>query len=155
VARLGEHLGAMVEPIEAAGGEVLKFLGDGLLAAFQVEPGGTPERACAAALAAAQDALRLNHAVNGRHAPELKLDVSLHLGEVYYGNIGAGRRLDFTVIGPAVNEASRLEGLCGQLGQPLLMSAPFARCCGRPSVSLGLHRLRGMAEPREVFRPAD
>ena len=139
IARLGEHLAAMAEPVEAAGGEVLKFLGDGLLAAFPVDEGAGAAKACAAALGAAREALRRNAAVDARHAgePALPLGVALHLGDVFYGNVGAGRRLDFTVIGPAVNEASRIEALCGTLGYPLLMSAPFAAACGSAAASLG------------------
>ena len=151
IARLGLHLSAMAEPVEAAGGEVLKFLGDGLLAAFPVIV--SPELACAAALAAAREALRRNAEVNDAHseATRLDLDVALHLGEVFYGNVGAASRLDFTVIGPAVNEASRIEAMCGILGRDLLMSEPFARQCGHPAVSLGSQALRGLAEPRELF----
>lgn len=152
IARLGEHLAAMVEPVEREGGEVLKFLGDGILAAFPVDP-DAPELACAKALAAACGAIAENDAVNARHpgSPALPLKVGLHRGEVFYGNVGAGSRLDFTVIGPAVNEAARLETLCGTLGRPILMSEPFARCCGRATTSLGRHDLRGVAEAREIF----
>ncbi len=151
IARLGQHLAAIAEPIEAAGGEVLKFLGDGLLAAFAVEDG--PDAACAAAVAAATEALSRNEAVNARFpdSTPLPVDIALHRGEVFYGNVGGGSRLDFTVIGPAVNEASRIEALCAVLDRPLLMSADFARCCGRATVSLGRHRLRGVSEPREIF----
>lgn len=153
VARLGEHLAAMVEPVEAAGGEVLKFMGDAILAGFPLLDGIDRDAACAAALEAGCRAIALNAAVNDRYPGErpLGLDIGLHRGEVFYGNVGAGSRLDFTVIGPAVNEAARLEALCGTLGRPLLMSEPFARACGRPVLSLGHHRLRGVGEPREVF----
>ena len=151
IARLGDHLAAIAEPIEAAGGEVLKFLGDGLLAAFAIED--RPEPACAAAVAAALGALSRNDAVNVKYGgtPALPLDIALHRGEVFYGNVGGGSRLDFTVVGPAVNEASRIEALCGVLDVPLLMSADFARHCGHRTASLGLHRLRGVSEPREIF----
>ena len=152
IPRLGLHLAAMAEPVEEACGEVLKFLGDGLLAAFPVI-GGDPSVACGQALAAACEALRRNALVNDAHPPasRLDLDIALHLGEVFYGNIGAASRLDFTVIGPAVNEASRIEGLCGTLGHALLMSAPFAAHCGQPTISLGRQMLRGLDEPRELF----
>ena len=86
--------------------------------------------------------------------PELALDLVLHYGEVVYGNVGAARRLDFTVIGPTVNEASRIEGLCEQLGRNLLLSAPFASRCGRPTTSLGRFALRGCAGETEVLAPA-
>lgn len=94
--------------------------------------------------------------VNARYPeePPLLLDISLHRGEVFYGNVGAGRRLDFTVIGPAVNEASRIETMCGVLDQPLLMSEQFALCCGHPVVSLGRYDLRGVMSKQELFCPA-
>ena len=153
IGRLGEHLRAIAEPVEAAGGEVLKFLGDGLLAAFPVM--GDAARACDAALAAAREALALNARVNDAHpeTPRLDLDVALHLGEVFYGNIGAGSRLEFTVIGPAVNEAARLEALCGRLDRALLMSESFAERCTAPVANLGRFELRGVSGEREVFAP--
>jgi adenylate cyclase len=151
IRRLGEHLAAMAEPVEAAGGEVLKFLGDGLLAAFPVM--GDAAHACNSALAAARDGIFRNGLVNDAHpgTPRLDLDVALHLGEVFYGNIGAGSRLEFTVIGPAVNEAARIESLCGTQGRALLMSESFAAQCAAPIVSLGCFRLRGVSGEREVF----
>lgn len=157
IPRLGSHLAAMAEPVEEVGGEVLKFLGDGLLAAFPAAE-GDPTAACAAMLRAAREALRRNAALNATLPEDLRLDldVALHLGQVFYGNVGAGSRLDFTVIGPAVNEAARLEALSGELGHALLMSEPFARACGCPAIGLGRHRLRGVSAPREVFTlPAD
>lgn len=151
IERLGLHLAAVAEPVEGEGGEVLKFLGDGLLAAFPVM--GSTDEACGSALVAARQALLRNAAVNARYpgTPPLDLDVALHLGEVFYGNIGAGSRLEFTVIGPAVNEAARLEGLCGTLDRSLLMSAPFARHCGAKAESLGHFDLRGVSAEWEVF----
>ncbi|MBV9078666.1 MAG: adenylate/guanylate cyclase domain-containing protein, partial [Methylobacteriaceae bacterium] len=97
VARLDEHLEAMVCPVEEAGGEVLKFLGDGLLAGFRMDDPGDGE----AVLAAALEAIRRNALVNARYPddPALDLDVALHRGPVFYGNVGGGKRLDFTVIG--------------------------------------------------------
>ncbi|HEX6014938.1 MAG TPA: adenylate/guanylate cyclase domain-containing protein, partial [Geminicoccaceae bacterium] len=86
--------------------------------------------------------------------PELALDLVLHQGEVVYGNVGAARRLDFTVIGQAVNEASRMEPLCERLGRPLLLSAAFAARCGRPTVGLGRFALRGLDGEAEVMAPA-
>ena len=152
IARLGDHLAAMVEPVEARGGEVLKFLGDGLLAAFPYASEAGPGDACAAALAAAREALALNAPLAAEGG--LGLDVALHLGTVFYGNLGAGRRLDFTVIGPAVNELARMEALCGALGEPLLLSGAFAECCGAPVRGLGSHALRGVGAPRALFAPA-
>lgn len=154
--RLGEHLAAIAEPVEAAGGEVLKFIGDGLLAAFPVK-GDAPTACCDAALAAAREALTSNARVNAAHAAStrLDLDVALHLGEVFYGNIGAASRLEFTVIGPAVNEASRIESLCDQLERDLLMSKSFAGACSAPAASLGCFELRGVSANREVFGLVD
>lgn len=153
IGRLGDHLAAIAEPVEAKGGEVLKFIGDGLLAAFPVT--GEASTACDAALAAGREALVRNAQVNDARplTPRLDLDIALHLGEVYYGNIGAASRLDFTVIGPAVNEASRLESLCGQLDRELLMSESFARACSAPAASLGRFELRGVSGQHEVFEP--
>ena len=155
IGRLGEHLAAIAEPVEAAGGEVLKFIGDGLLAAFPVT--GDATTACDAALAAARKALTRNARVNAAHpaSPRLDLDVALHLGEVFYGNIGAASRLEFTVIGPAVNEASRIESLCGELERNLLMSGSFAQACSAPVASLGRFKLRGVGADKEVFELVD
>jgi adenylate cyclase len=154
VAGLNEHLGAVVEAVEQHGGQVLKFLGDGLMAVFSLEA-RPAEVACADALAAAEAALAANAAINGRREaagePLLELDVALHLGAVMYGNVGSARRLDFTVIGPAVNEASRIEALCEPLGCHVLTSAAFANACPRALRSLGHHSLRGVASPQELF----
>jgi len=156
VAWLDEHLEAIGAPVAAHGGEVLKFLGDGLLAVFPVEePEAGESDVCRRALAAAEEALaataEINAARRASGEPELWLDVVLHHGEVVYGNVGAARRLDFTVIGRAVNEASRMEALCGEFGQHLLLSAPFAARCGRATVGLGSFHLRGIPEQVEIF----
>ncbi len=148
VAWLDQHLEAIGEAVAAHEGEVLKFLGDGLLAVFPAdEPGCSAGDACRHALAAAEQALASTASVNaGRRSqgqPELALDVVLHYGEVVYGNVGAARRLDFTIIGPTVNEASRIEALCDELGRNLLLSAPFATRCGRATASVGSFALRG------------
>jgi adenylate cyclase len=152
---LDGHLEAMAEAVAEHDGEVLKFLGDGLLAVFPVEePGGAEIEACEAALLAARAAQSRNAALNAARrkdgAPVLDVDIALHYGEVIYGNVGSQQRLDFTVIGRAVNEASRIEALCAALDRPLLLSIDFARRCGRPTLSLGLHRLRGVESPREI-----
>jgi adenylate cyclase len=156
---LDEHLEVMGGPVEAHGGEVLKFMGDGLLAVFAADDhGGSEADACARALAAAEEVLartaRLNAGRRAAGAPELGLDVVLHHGEVVFGNVGALRRLDFTAIGRTVNEASRMEGLCAELGRNLLLSVPFAERCGRPTICLGSFRLRGIADLLEVRAPA-
>jgi adenylate cyclase len=153
---LDEHLDAVGEPVAEHGGEVLKFLGDGLLAVFAFgESGAIEADACRRALAAAEAALARTAALNAERralgGPELALDVVLHRGDAVYGNVGAARRLDFTVIGRAVNEASRMEGLCERLGRPLLLSASFAACCGRPTTSLGRFALRGLEGEAEIM----
>ncbi|MGA2795539.1 MAG: adenylate/guanylate cyclase domain-containing protein [Roseiarcus sp.] len=155
---LNRHLEAIGDPVAERGGEVLKFLGDGLLAVFPVA-GGDPATACSAALGAARDAAERTAAVNRQRAaagePTLALALVLQFGEVSYGNIGTAGRLDFTVIGRAVNEASRLETLGKALGRPMVLSQGFAAHCGAPVVSLGRHALRGVAEPQEVFALAE
>jgi adenylate cyclase len=112
----------------------------------------------AASLAAAHDILARVAALNAVEAaagnPALAVDIALHEGDVTYGNVGTADRLDFTAIGPAVNEAARLEGLCKELGRNLLISDSFVRAAPvlRPQLqSLGRHRLRGVRESREVF----
>jgi adenylate cyclase len=157
IALLDDYFGCMVQPVVQRDGEVLKFMGDGMLAAFAVIVGERAE-VCAAALEAAEEVLALVDALNTarRRAgkPAAGLDISLHIGRVLYGNVGSDQRLDFTVIGPAVNEASRIEKLCEPLGRPLLMSQAFAEAatsCRSRLVSLGRHRLRGVREETELF----
>jgi adenylate cyclase len=151
IAVLNDYFDAMVGAVHGHGGEVLKFIGDGLLAVFNVD-GSSADSACCQAADAAQDALAAMAALNAGRRRPLEFGLALHMGDVVYGNIGASGRLDFTVIGPAVNEATRLEALSRSLGQPVLISASFAQSCQcRPLVSLGHHPLRGVAEPQEVF----
>jgi adenylate cyclase len=153
---LNDYFGGLVPPIEARGGEVLKFTGDGLLAIFPVA--ADPGAACAAALAAteaAQAALaEVSAARAGRAEPELRYGIALHLGKVLYGNVGSASRLDFTAIGPAVNLTARLETLARDLGRDLVLSAAFAAHCAGAVRSLGRFELRGFREPQEVFAPA-
>jgi adenylate cyclase len=154
---LDDCFDCMVRPVTARGGEVLKFLGDGLLAIFRIEDRPRAET-CAMALEAAKEALALMTGLaETRRACSLstpELDIALHIGHVNYGNVGADVRLDFTVIGPAVNEASRIERLCDALGRHLVMSQSFARAAEASRhelVSLGRHRLRGVREETELF----
>ena len=144
-------------PVQDAGGQVLKFLGDGLLATFDLA-GREPAEVCRSALDAADSALARTASFNQRRTaaglPALDLDIALHLGEVLYGNVGTADRLEFTVIGPAVNEASRIEALCRDLGRNLLVSESFhaaATDCRARLVSLGRQQLRGVRDPKEVF----
>jgi adenylate cyclase len=155
---LNQHLECVGDAVAEHDGEVLKFLGDGILAVFPATPLGA-EQACAAAVQAARDASRRNAALNARRAeagaPTLELSIALHFGDVLYGNIGTARRLDFTVVGPAVNELSRMEALGKALGHRLLLSESIAHRCDHPVVSIGPHELRGVAGPREMYVVAE
>jgi adenylate cyclase len=147
--------GVMGDAIEAEGGDILKFMGDGLLAVFPLE--GDPAGSCAHALAAARNTLtataKLNEALAAEGRPALRFGMALHVGDVEFGNIGAVRRIDFTVIGPAVNHASRLQDLTKVLQTPLILSDTFVKKLGRRPRSLGFQALRGVREPVEVFAP--
>jgi len=152
---LNEYFELMAGPVEDHGGEILKFIGDAMLAIFPIADDLDRDRACRTALASAKTALaRLDEANAARIARgdrPMELGLALHTGPVMYGNIGAPERLDFTVIGPAVNLTARIGGLCRPLGRRLLTSARFASPCGSELVSLGFHPLRGLAMDQEVF----
>jgi class 3 adenylate cyclase len=139
--------------VHAFGGEVLKFIGDGVLAIFPVT--GTPAEACDAALRAVvavrAGMAHLDMARQAQGLPALPFGAALHLGEILWGNIGAADRLDFTAIGPAVNLVSRLEGLCRPLGRSVLISGAIAAETATPLQPLGEHILRGIAAPCAVF----
>ncbi|HIC80964.1 MAG TPA: adenylate/guanylate cyclase domain-containing protein [Kiloniellaceae bacterium] len=158
---LDEYFEIMGTAIVDTGGEVLKFIGDGLLAIYPTDHAGeaATDSACAAAMDAAQQALEnIGKLQERRRAGGLQtyeIGIALHVGEVMYGNIGAADRLDFTVIGPAVNLVSRIEGLNSTLGLSLIYSAAFAAHWGGGSRSLGVHALKGIAEAQEVFTLAD
>ncbi len=139
------------------GGQVLKFLGDGMLATFSFEEADRAET-CRRALDAAAEAMQAletrNAARAAAGAPVASVDLALHVGEVLYGNVGATDRLDFTVIGPAVNEVARIEALCEPLGRAVLASAEFVAAAmddGGRLETLGRHVLRGVREPKEIF----
>jgi adenylate cyclase len=154
---LNGYFDCLVPAIDAHGGEVLKFVGDGLLGIFPVAD--DPAAACRAALAAAADARAALAQTNAERAgsgePRLRYGLALHLGDVLYGNIGSVGRLDFTTIGPAVNLTARLETLARDLGRDLVASAAFAGQCPEALTSLGSFELRGFREPQEVFAPTD
>ncbi len=146
---LNRYFDEVVPAISDSGGEVLKFIGDAVLAFFRDE--GGPAQSCAAAFGAARLALARLAAVREPDA-ELHAGIALHHGAVDYGNIGSGHRLDFTVIGRDVNLTSRIETVCSATGHPLLMSERFARLAGVPgTVAVGRHVLKGFAEPVELF----
>ena len=152
---LNEYSGAIISTIYNQGGDVLKLIGDGVLAIFTVED---RTRACESALAAAIAARRSVTEVNRSRAaanlPTTDMYLGLHIGEVFYGNIGSEDRLDFTVIGPAVNEVSRIATLCRSVDQPLLISSDFAAALGESRnllVSVGRYALRGVGRPQDLY----
>jgi adenylate cyclase len=154
---LNETFEALAGALRPHGGQVLKFIGDAMLAVFAFDERDRAET-CRHALDAAIEAMaaidEMNKARSEAGVPVASVDLALHLGEVLYGNVGATDRLDFTVIGPAVNEAARIEVLCEPLGRAVLASAEFvAGLAGIDSrlESLGRHTLRGVREANEIF----
>lgn len=152
---LDDYFDAIVSPIQQHKGEILKFMGDGVLAIFPADDDEDFAPSSLRALEAATQGLDrlagINQARRDNELAEVRTGIGLHLGEVIYGNVGSADRLDFTVIGPAVNLASRIEGLTKRLLRPLLTSSAFAEICPRPLVSLGFHPVRGLFQPEEVF----
>jgi adenylate cyclase len=146
---LNEYFECVLGPVQERNGEVLRFIGDAALAIFPVR--GDARRACAQALAAAQDALARMEKLNRGRALPLRFGIGLHLGEVTYGNIGTPSRIEFTVVGAAANEAARIESLCKDLGVNLLVSAPVARELPGSFRALGAHTLRGARDKMELF----
>jgi adenylate cyclase len=151
---LNDYAGAQVEAIEMHGGHVLKFIGDAILAIF---PGDEAD-ACTRALDAVVEQRRRLAVVTAARAaqgkPTSDAQVALHRGEVLYGNVGSARRLDFTVLGPAINEASRIEALCSSLDQAVIVSSAFRDACGDARsrlLSLGRYALKGVARPQELW----
>ena len=155
---LNDYAEVVVSAVHGHGGDVLKLVGDGTLAIF---PADNREEACLGALAAA---VRVRDGVvelNGKRAaaglPTTQVYLALHVGDVFYGNIGSKDRLDFTIIGPAVNEVSRILALSRSVEQDVLLSASFTNALGsamrRRLVSIGRYALRGVAQPQELFIP--
>jgi adenylate cyclase len=152
---LDDYAEPVVDAITREGGEVLKFIGDGILAIFGTH---APDEACAAALNAwnqAQAAIdAVSSARTARGVATTRPYLALHEGEVLYGNFGGRTRLDFTVLGPAVNEAARIAALCRSLDQTLIVSAAFADTCGALRtrlVGLGRYALRGVGRPQMLW----
>ena len=142
----------MTDAVEAHGGEVLKFLGDGLLAMFPVsgDPGSACDRAVDAATSAVQGVVGLNASRRANGSKPIRFGLAVHLGEVAYGNVGGRRRLDFTLVGPAVNHASRLQEMTKRLRRTVLVSAEVATHSTRPLSSLGQYQLRDLALPQQI-----
>ena len=155
LALLNSYFEAVAAAVTARGGEILSFIGDAMLVVFPVTQSISPSHACSAAVDAVTDAFTGLAATNMRRTrsnlPAINFGVGLHLGEVIYGNVGAPDRLDFTVMGPAVNRTARLESLTKQLGSPLLMSGEVASSISQETISLGFHNLKGVAEQQEVY----
>jgi adenylate cyclase len=159
---LNAYFEVMAGAVLAHGGEVLKFIGDGLLAVFPFEGFGSAAKAARAALAAAQQAQRGLANLNARPPSQLaevegwrplRAGIALNEGEVFFGNIGAPERLDFTVIGAAVNEASRVEALQKTLKRDILITEAVARRLDDALDDLGAHQVRGVAAPISIFSP--
>ena len=157
---LNQYFGAVGVAVEESAGEILKFIGDAALVVFPVTT--TDAAACEAALGCLRrvqaEVASVNAAREQQALPPIRYGVGLHIGEVAYGNIGAPARLDFTVIGPAVNLASRLEGLCAQTGAPAVLSEDFARALPPGTVApplLGTFTLKGIPAPQRVYGAPD
>ncbi|MEM0948350.1 MAG: adenylate/guanylate cyclase domain-containing protein [Pseudomonadota bacterium] len=152
---LNAYFGEAVAAIEHQGGNVLKFMGDGLLAIFDKRGSSKAvDQAVEAAVELRGAVDRLNAERTIAELPITNFTLALHEGEVLYGNIGGEARLDFTVIGPAVNAAARIQGMCGQLDRRLILSTPVARAVERRAdelVSLGRYLLRGVKGPQELY----
>jgi adenylate cyclase len=156
IAMLNDYFGAVVGAVEAYGGDVLKFMGDGILAIFKFAD--DESACCSRAIAAADELLGIMATINDRRGVEdlvcTNFSLALHLGDVMYGNIGAENRLDFTVVGPAVNMAARIQAMCRPLEQDLIISSAMAESAVRERkriVSIGRYVLRGIPEPQELF----
>ena len=155
---LNDYAEVVVSAVHGHGGDVLKLVGDGTLAIF---PADNREEACLGALAAAvqvrEGVVELNNKRATAGLPTTQVYLALHVGDVFYGNIGSKDRLDFTIIGPAVNEVSRILALSRSVEQDVLLSASFANALGsamrRRLVSIGRYALRGVAQPQELFIP--
>jgi adenylate cyclase len=154
---LDEVFEVLTQSLRTRGAQVLKFLGDGMLATFPVDHSNRADT-CRMALDAAREAMHgidtLNTARATQGKPVAAVDLALHLGEVLYGNVGAVDRLDFTVIGPAVNEVARIEALCEPLNRNVLVSAELAAASGASTEllrPLGYHTLRGVRDPRAIY----
>lgn len=154
---LNAHLEMMARPVIDNGGQILKFLGDGFLATFDLSR-ADPQVVSLGAVNAAERVLetfpdfRASRRARGQQA--LDFGIALHIGDVLYGNVGTLERLDFTVVGSAVNEASRIEGLCRPLRRKVLISSKLhdtAGLCSERMISVGVHALRSIREPQELF----
>ena len=156
VALLNQYFDCQVEPILEQGGEVLKFMGDGLLAVFPVaEDGSDLPAVCQAVLQAARASrdrvAAMTYALGDEVLEGFRFGLALHVGQVLYGNIGGGNRLDFTCIGPAVNLAARLEKIASHLNRTIVASSAFAGCFAEGWIDLGEFPIAGFAAAQRVY----
>ena len=154
LALANRYFEVVAEAVESNGGEILKFIGDGVLAIFPTDdenPDGAD--ACSRALAAARQALR----ISGDLTPplDLRFGIGVHFGQVLYGNIGSKSRIDFTVLGQAVNIAARIEGLCGKYAKPILFSQDVANRLTEPTTLVSAELLKGNDETSDIFTMVD
>ncbi len=150
---LNRYYDLVVPAMQDLGGNILKFIGDGVLAIFSDVALGA-EGSCTRALSAAEHALAAAAGQTAASGEPIRFGLALHHGDVAYGNVGSGSRLDFTAVGRDVNVAARISGLCSALERPLLVSAEFASLLPqRRFESRGWHAVRGLAEPIEVLEP--
>ena len=149
---LGHYFEMTAAAVLASGGEVVSLIGDAVLGLFRVE--GTPQDACRRALAAAHEARRRLGASGPAAGQSLDFGIALHLGQVIHGNVGVPERLQFTVVGSAVNEVVRVQDLTKQLSRPLLATAPFAAAVPGPWQPVGEHVLRGLETPMPILTMA-
>ena len=152
---LNSYFEFVAAAVTAQGGEILRFIGDAMLIVFPIDDNTSRQTACQAAIDAAIDAqstlASLNHRRRRHGQPEIEFGVGLNVGEVVYGNVGAPDRLDFTVMGPAVNRTARLESLTKELDSNILFSKEFSELIDDPVQSFGEHSMKGIVEPQPVF----
>ncbi len=152
---LNDYFEFVSAAVTARGGEILRFIGDAMLIVFPIDNDMCQQTACRAALDSAIDAhdtiASLNHRRRRRGVPEIQFGVGLNVGEVVYGNVGAPDRLDFTVMGPAVNRTARLESLTKEQDCDILFSEQFAQLIDTPTEYLGLYEMKGIDKPQAVY----
>jgi adenylate cyclase len=152
---LNEYFEFVSAAVTARGGEILRFIGDAMLIVFPIDDNMCKQTACNAAIDSAIDARNtlasLNHQRRRHGQPTIEFGVGLNVGEVIYGNVGAPDRLDFTVMGPAVNRTARLESLTRELSCDILFSQKFSELIETRSEFLGNHEMKGISEPQAVY----
>ncbi len=156
---LNQYFDCMAKAIWEEGGEILKFMGDAMLAVFPIGQEHTEQQAARRAIDAAQKAIQFLDAVSNERVanglPPLRAGIAAHIGEVVYGNIGASTRLDFTVMGHAVNLVARIQTLTGERNEAILFSADVAKHLEHKHASVGRHQFKGISSPIEIFKSVD